>query len=395
MIGKKQVLFAVLFLLSVLSLLPARVWAQGGSGDEGEGGDRGGDDQGQQQPQEQEPQQPQQRPERPIYLIGKVMLDDGQEPGHPVQVELVCQGSVVRREYTSGSGTFSMIVGGSQANAGIADASLSSSDYRRYGGFGGGGGGFSSGRLNLGGCELQARMPGYQSDVIAVRGQNPDVGVIILHSMNAPDGGTVSLKTLAAPEDTRKALEKAGRELQKEKPNSSKAAKELEKAVEIYPEFALAWQMLGEVRLAQNDQPAAAEAFEQARAADPGYVAPYLSQAMMAMEEEQWMKAAQLSGQALELSPQLIKAHYFNALANIPLGRINIAEESALLVLDSNQVQAYPLIYYVLGSVEAERENFPSAAARYRTFLEVRPNASLASKLREQLDQWQKQGLIQ
>ena len=54
MIGKKQVLFAVLFLLSVLSLSPAQVWAQGGSGDEGEGGDRGGGDQGQQQPQEQE-----------------------------------------------------------------------------------------------------------------------------------------------------------------------------------------------------------------------------------------------------------------------------------------------------------------------------------------------------
>ena len=54
MIGKKQVLFAVLFLLSVLSLSPARVWAQGGGKDEGEGGDRGGGDQGQQQPQEQE-----------------------------------------------------------------------------------------------------------------------------------------------------------------------------------------------------------------------------------------------------------------------------------------------------------------------------------------------------
>jgi tetratricopeptide (TPR) repeat protein len=101
-----------------------------------------------------------------------------------------------------------------------------------------------------------------------------------------------------------------------------------------------------------------------------------------------------LSDQALELSPQLIKAHYFNALANISLGRINMAEESALLVLEHNQAQIYPLIYYVLGSVEAQRENFPSAAARYRTLLEVRPNASLAAKLRDQLDQWQKQGLI-
>ncbi len=214
-------------------------------------------------------------------------------------------------------------------------------------------------------------------------------------TMDGQQGGTVSLITLAAPKEAKKAYENAGKEFSKGKPNLSKVTKELEKAVEIYPEFAVAWFMLGEVRLAQNDRPAAAEAFEQARAADPGYVAPYLSQAMMAMEEEQWMKAAQLSGQALELSPQLIKAHYFNALANISLGRINIAEESALLVLDSNQVQTYPLIYYVLGFVEAQRENFPSAAARYRTFLEIRPNVSLAGKLKEQLALWQEQGLIQ
>ncbi len=214
-------------------------------------------------------------------------------------------------------------------------------------------------------------------------------------TMDGQQGGTVSLITLAAPGEAKKAYENAGKEFSKGKPNLSKVTKELEKAVEIYPEFAVAWQMLGEVRLAQNDRPAASEAFEQARAADPGYVAPYLSQAMMAMEEEQWMKAAQLSGQALELSPQLIKAHYFNALANISLGRINTAEESALLVLDSNQVQTYPLIYYVLGSVEAQRENFPSAAARYRTFLEVRPNASLAEEVRGALDEWRKQGLIQ
>jgi len=49
----------------------------------------------------------------------------------------------------------------------------------------------------------------------------------------------------------------------------------------------------------------------------------------------------------------------------------------------------------VLGFVEAQRENFPSAAARYRTFLEVRPNVSLAGKLKEQLALWQEQGLIQ
>ena len=251
--------------------------------------------------------------------------------------------------------------------------------------------------LDLSSCELQARLPGYQSDVLSLGRRsaldNPDVGLIILHSMKA--GGTVSLKTLAAPKDARKAWEKAGEELQKEKPNFSKASKELAKAVEIYPEFAAAWYMLGDVRLAQNDRPAAHQAFEQAKAADSEYANPYLSLALMNLEEARWEEAADLCSQALELNPQLTKTHYLNALANSYLGRINVAEESALLVLDSNQAQTYPLIYYVLGFAESQRGDFPSAAARFRSFLEIQPNVSLAGKLREQLAQWQERGLIQ
>ncbi len=290
------------------------------------------------------------------------------------------------------------------------DASVSSSAYSQLGrgigaspfgsvGLAGGGGLASTRSIDLSNCELQARLPGYQSDVLALGRRraldNPDVGLIILHSMKAPEGGTVSLKTLAAPKNARKAYEKAGKELQKEKPNFSKASKELAKAVEIYPEFASAWHMLGSVRLAQNDRPAATEAFEQAKAADSEYVNPYLSLALMNLEEARWKEAADLCSQALELNSQLTKTHYLNALANSSLGRINVAEESALLVLDSNQAQTYPLIYYVLGFAESQRGNFPSAAARYRSLLEIQPDGSLAGKLRDQMAQWQERGLIQ
>jgi tetratricopeptide (TPR) repeat protein len=164
--------------------------------------------------------------------------------------------------------------------------------------------------------------------------------------------------------------------------------------VEIYPEFASAWQILGEVRLAQNDRPAASQAFEEAKAADSEYANPYLSLALMALEEKRWQEAANLCSQALEVNPRLTKAHYFSSLANSSLGRLNIAEESALLVLDSNQAQTYPLIYYVLGFAEAQKGNFSSAAARYQGFLEIRPDDLLAGKLREQMAQWQEQGLI-
>jgi tetratricopeptide (TPR) repeat protein len=213
--------------------------------------------------------------------------------------------------------------------------------------------------------------------------------------MKAPEGGTVSVKTLAAPKDARKAWEKAIKEVTKNNPNFSKATKELEKAVKIYPEFASAWQILGEVRLAQNDRPAASEAFEQAKAADSEYANPYMSLAMMELEEGRWQEAADLCSHALELNPQLTKAHYLNSLAHSSLGSFDVAEKSAMLVLNNDQAKTYPLTYYVLGFAESQKGNFPSAAARYQTFLEIQPNASLAAKLKAQLDQWQKQGLIQ
>ena len=342
-----------------------------------------------------------------MFLTGKVLLDNGEAPGPRTKVELICQGSVVRQEFTSQSGNFSIEIGGGQGTTRTMDASVASSGYSAlgsgganvFGGSAGIGGGLVSTRsVDLSSCELRAQLPEYQSDVISLGRRraldNPDVGLIILHSMKPPEIGTVSLKTLAAPKDARKAYEKAGKELQKENPNFSKASKELTKAVEIYPEFATAWYFLGNVRLAQQDRPAASEAFKEAKAADSEYANPYLSLALMALEEERWKEASDLSTQVLVLNPRLTEAHYFNALANSSLGRFNIAEESALVVLDSNKGETYPLVYYVLGFAESQKGNFPSAAARYRSLLEIRPEGSFAGKLKEQLVQWQEQGLI-
>jgi len=408
MIGKKRIFFVLLLLLPLISLSSTWGLAQGGEGGGGgggggsdSGGSSGGGSTGGQSSSSQADRQ------RPMFLTGKVLLDNGEVPGPRTKVELICQGSVVRQEYTSQSGNFSIEIGGGQGGTRTMDASVASSDYSTlgsggsdvFGGSAGIGGGLSSTRsVDLSSCELVAQLPEYQSDVISLGRRraldNPDVGLIILHSLKPPEIGTVSLKTLAAPKDAQKAYEKAGKELQKENPNFSKASKELTKAVEIYPEFASAWYFLGKVRLVQQDRPAASEAFKEAKAADSEYANPYLSLALMALEEERWKEASDLSTQVLELNPRLTEAHYYNAIAYSSLGRFNVAEESAMVVLDSNKAGTYPLVYYVLGFAESQRGNFPSAAARYRSLLEIRPEGSFAGKLKEQLAQWQEQGLI-
>ena len=171
-------------------------------------------------------------------------------------------------------------------------------------------------------------------------------------------------------------------------------AKELEKAVKIYDEFAAAWFMLGEVRVVNQDRSGATEAFERAVAADSDYANPRVSLSLIALEEERWEEAAQLADEALEINPDIIKAHYYRAVANSSLGRVDVAEESALRVQNSNDVQYYPLVHYVLGWIMSQRGDFDSAADQFRHFMEIQPEARLVERLREQLADWEQQGLI-
>ena len=217
----------------------------------------------------------------------------------------------------------------------------------------------------------------------------------MLHRRAKARGATISLTTLAAPKEAWKIYQKALQQLGKKKIHLFRISKELEKAVKIYPEFAAAWHLLGEIRLELKDHSGARQAFEQARVADSYYANPYISLAMLELEEERWEEAAQLSAQALALDSQLIRAHYFNALANSFLGNLDVAEESILRVQKSSQAQDYPAIHLILGWVESEKGNFQSAAAEYRSFLEAQPTALITEKLKKQLTQWKEQGLIQ
>lgn len=350
--------------------------------------------------------------QRPVFLSGKVILDDGSVPPAQVPVDLVCQGRVIRQEHTSSGGTFSFQINlgrGPQGDFRPLDASISSSSGSPFGGGLGPDGAsgslgsrigiIDSGSVNLSACELQAELAGFQSERIVLGPRrvldNPDVGVIVLHRRESAEGGTISLKTLAAPKKAVKAFEKAGKELRKKKINYSKVTKELEEAVEIYPEFAAAWQLLGEARIELMDLAAARQAFGRALAADSQFVYPYLSLATLEMDEKEWENAARLSSQALEINPRLPRAHYFNALANSSLGNLDVAEESVLLVQNSNQAQSYPLTHYILGWIMSQKGNFESAAVEYRRFLELQPTATIGKELQEQVAEWQALGLIE
>lgn len=357
-------------------------------------------------PGQTEPQREQRQPSRerrPIFLYGTVILDDGSRPEEQVQVEMLCHGSVRRQTYAF-DGRFSLEFG-TRRPAEFMDASVSGPglDDELFRGQGGGLGSLSASTsmfntLDLTGCELRASLPGFRSDTIHLGRRrpldDPDVGVIVLHRLGNFEGTIVSVNTLKAPKNAKKAFEKAQKELNKKKANHSKAAKELQKAVKLFPEFSAAWSLLGETRLALQDHNGARQAFEKAIAAEPKYISPYLSLAGLEFEQGRWGEVAQLSSGVIKLNPYVTHAHYLRGVANYYLGRLDLAEESVRNVQTSNKARHYPATHFILGAILARKGNIPSATSEFHRYLEVQSDGPLAEQSKQILAGWEKLGLI-
>ncbi len=207
-------------------------------------------------------------------------------------------------------------------------------------------------------------------------------------------GSTISLTTAKAPKKARKSFQKANKELGKKKVKYSKVAKELEKAVKAYPEFAAAWHLLGEARLHLKDKTGARDAFQQSIEADPTFISPLMSLIFLEADGNRWQEVSQLTDRVLELNPYVSQVHYYRALGNYGLGRIKVAEESIQALRKGGQAEHFPANYYVMGAIFASKGDLPSAAKEFKHFLEVSPEGPFAKRVRQQMASWEQRGLI-
>ena len=255
--------------------------------------------------------------EQTLMISGKVLMDDGAPPLESVTIYMVCGSRREPRGRTSLKGAFTIDLS-DRSNLLVGDASISrptetgpaaNEDPTPFAGVDDSLTASVSrlNRFNLFGCLLEAELAGYQSNPIELGNinptGNPTVGTITLSRRAGVEGTAISVTMLSAPKKARKAYEKGFKELRKKKPNSAKAEKELWKAVSEYPEFAAAWNMLGRIKLEQNDKTGAYEAFEKAVRADAAYLAPYAPLLRMAVQDQRWDDAIWLSDRILKLNP--------------------------------------------------------------------------------------------
>jgi Tfp pilus assembly protein PilF len=319
---------------------------------------------------------------RSVFISGKVILQGGGPTGR-VAIDRICNSMVRREGYTNSKGNFQFEVG---RNSIDRDASQADSDRMvtnrnaRVAPSGGT-------DIRYDDCELRASLPGFISTTVPMRvyagATQVEVGTITLTKMGTADGPTVSVNTMTVPKEAREAFEK-GRKAGTEK-QFDEAVTQLNKAVTVYPQYAAAWSLLAEIhRLQSQFEPAKVE-YAKALAADPKFVSPYFGLAAIAVIENKWTDAAQLTDQLIQLnSVAYPMAYFFNAAANLNLGKLDAAELSARKFQQVDKAHTRPDIALLLANILTGKHQYAEAAQLYRDYLAVKPDAPNAEALKKE-----------
>jgi hypothetical protein len=238
--------------------------------------------------------------------------------------------------------------------------------------------------LDLTGCEFRAVLAGYQSSTAILRTSGDtwqfDIGTIFLKRMGDAKGTTISLTSMAAPKDAMRAYEKA-QKIKTEKP--AEAEKDLNKAVQIYPQFAAAWTLLGDIHRQHDQFGDARTEYTRAIAADPQFVNPAYGLAVIAMQEKKWDEAIRFTDQVVKLNALAFPlAYFFNAAANYNLQKFDAAEESGKRFKAVDPQHSHPDVCLLLSYVYSRKQDYAGAAREIRDYLAAEPNSPNAEALK-------------
>ena len=308
------------------------------------------------------------------FLLGTVIVTGGSLPWDPVPIVVTCDG---KTSYTANA----------DPKGGFEIAVVKTSSHTL-----GTEGAQSKPSAEFVGCTVEAVLPGFNSSVITIANHsildNPDIGAIKLSREEGTGGAVISSTTASAPKEATKAFEKARAEWLEQKPD--RAQRDLQKAVQVYPQFAEAWYQLGKIQEASSPQDAAAS-FSKSVAADPKFILPYGHLVAFAARAGKWQEVAEDAGHELELSPRgTPQVWYFHALGNYKLNKKDVAEASALKALSMDPLHTEPNTEQLLAVILADKRDFAGALVHLRNCLTYLPSGPNADVVKQQIAQLEK-----
>ncbi len=335
-----------------------------------------------------------------LYLIGRVVMEDGSTPSPNFRVELVCDGKVVRQSNPNEKGVFSFDLGSRKQTQGVGDASSSPTT-----------GGLTEtfaqnawnpdgfkvllGRVYLDDCLIRlGPNPTYSATNIklGIRGllDDPDVGEILVSRRSAV-GGTVDA---SIPAEAREKFNRALEFLSQEKPDRKKGRRALEDAVKSYPDYADAWELLGNLHIEEQHVAEAKKAYEKAAELDADRLGPCLGLAEIAIEEQDWETARARSHQALGIQSEVPRGLLYLGLALYYEGDFARSHEALGRLEAIGKVEEYPIALLHLGMLFARMGDVTAASTCLERYLQLEPSAEHRASVERQLEAWRRSGAL-
>jgi tetratricopeptide (TPR) repeat protein len=203
------------------------------------------------------------------------------------------------------------------------------------------------------------------------------------------DKGMVSASGLKIPPKADKELEKGNKALAD---NKLDAAKEhINKAIEIYPQFDQAYNMLGVVLLKTGDAAGGKKAFEKAVELNDKFARAYVNLAKLSMQEKQYDQAITLINKSLSVEPMNPEAVSTICLAS------SMTSKFEDVAANSRKLHALPhdgmnLCHFAAGVALTNLKRSTDAITEYNLYLsEAKPNDPLIAKARDAIEELNKQ----
>ena len=304
--------------------------------------------------------------DRPVFVSGKVVLPDGSPVSESVAIESNCGNRKRVETYTDSHGSFSFELKKKSNTMAVQSADMSSvgdDSFSR-----------GSGSFQYQNCELEAVLSGFTSEVVQLAAsmsssmlESTDVGRIVVHPMGPAGASVLSATSLAAPNSAKKAWDKSREQEKKNK--MPEALQSLQKAVEIYPQYAAAWTELGRLQHMNHDDVSAQHSFEQALVADPKYAKPYLGLAQLAVESSHWQNAVDLTSKLVAMNSTYPAAWFLRGVGQYNLQDFDAAETSARSGLKVDPDHHVPRLEHLLGIILSGKADYVQAAEHMRAFL--------------------------
>ncbi len=165
--------------------------------------------------------------------------------------------------------------------------------------------------------------------------------------------------------------------------DSKKAVEHLKNAVDLFPEFMLAYNEMGVqyFRLGQLD--GAAEALARAVKIEPNAFSPRLNYGVVLLYKNQFQEANTQLTRAVEINETSARAHFFRGRTLIRLRDLATAEKDFLRAValgggpDINEAHRF------LGGIYREQKNYARAVEELETYLKLASNTKDADQIRQ------------